>query len=378
MKILLLGKNGQLGQEIYQSLYSLGRFMACGRDEVDLENPRQIRAIVRSYLPHVIINAAAYTDVEMAEDEPAKARQVNERAVETLAIEARNIDAWLIHYSTDYVFDGEKEGAYLETDETRPINIYGKSKLLGEDAILKSNCKHFIFRTSWPYSIYGDNFLKTILGSAKEREELRVVSDQVGTPTSMGLIADVTSLVIQRIKRNYIYLEGGIYHLTPAGQSNWFDFAKFIVESAWKEGVSLKLRPENIIPILSEQYNFKAKRPRNSLLDSSKIRKKFELSIHHWERFAMRELHYLFALEKSSAKTEGEGEEVEEKGETEPKEEIESEKKAEGYNGAREGIKKKRSNLKTQKSRKREKSVGDRGTQTDLDRDGGWEEVEIG
>ena len=199
MKILLLGANGQVGWELQRSLAPLGQMKACDRHALDLGNFEDLRACTRDYRPEIIVNAAAYTAVEKAETEQDKACRINAEAVALLADEAKQLNAWFIHYSTDYVFDGTKSNAYLETDETNPQSVYGKTKLQGEEAIKVSECNHLIFRTSWIFAARGANFVKTMIRLAREQKELKVVSDQIGVPTSAELIADLTALCLYRI-----------------------------------------------------------------------------------------------------------------------------------------------------------------------------------
>ncbi len=215
MSILLLGKDGQVGWELQRALCPLGEVHARSRKETDLSDLDGLRALVARLRPAAIVNAAAYTAVDKAESEPDLAYRVNALAPSALAEAARSYGAWLIHYSTDYVFDGEKDGSYVETDAASPINVYGRTKLQGEEAILASGCRHLIFRTSWVYGAHGANFLKTMLNLAAEREELRVVADQFGAPTGAELIADVTAHALRVVLQGGAGLEG-LYHLAVA------------------------------------------------------------------------------------------------------------------------------------------------------------------
>ena len=285
MKLLLLGSNGQVGWELQRSMAMLGKLKACDRNTVDFFDLDELRKLIRGYKPDVIVNAAAYTDVDKAESDEENACQINSKAVDLLAQEAKVLDAWLIHYSTDYVFDGEKMSPYIEEDKTNPLSVYGKTKLQGEEAIKKSKCKYLIFRTSWLYGTHGKNFFKTIIKLAQERDELRVVSNQIGAPTSAKLVADVTSLCLDKIAQNsYSSKEiSGIYHLTATGKASWYDFAKYVITEAKKSGGVFLTNPENIIAINASEYVLPAKRPANSLLDTQKLCKTFNLQLPVWK-----------------------------------------------------------------------------------------------
>ncbi len=290
MKILLLGKNGQLGWELQRSLAVLGEVVACGRAEADLEDRKALQALVRKVAPQVIVNAAAYTAVDKAESEPYRAFLINSEAVDLLAKEACLLDAWFIHYSTDYVFDGSKEGAYVEADLTSPLGIYGHSKLAGELGILASGCRHLIFRTSWVYAARGNNFIKTMLRLAKERDGLKVVYDQVGAPTSAELLADVTACCLYRLKTDAAFASqwGGIYHLAASGTTSWHGFAQFILDEALGHGVQLRATSENVLAIPTSEYPLPAKRPSNSQLTTKKICETFDLVLPSWQLHAKR------------------------------------------------------------------------------------------
>jgi dTDP-4-dehydrorhamnose reductase len=297
MKILLLGANGQVGWELQRSLTPLGQMKACDRHALDLGNFEGLRACTRDYRPEVIVNAAAYTDVDKAESEQDKACRINAEAVALLADEAKQLNAWLIHYSTDYVFDGTKSNAYLETDETNPQSVYGKTKLQGEEAIKESECNHLIFRTSWIFAARGANFIKTMISLAREQKELKVVSDQIGVPTSAELIADLTALCLYQItrKKNSAPDATGIYHLTPAGKTSWHGFAQFIIAEASKLGVKFRASSENVLPISTSEYPLPAKRPSNSLLETKKICNTFNLDLPAWQIHAQRLLKELYS-----------------------------------------------------------------------------------
>ena len=297
MKILLLGANGQVGWELQRSLAPLGQMKACDRHALDLGNFEGLRACTRDYRPEVIVNAAAYTDVDKAESEQDKACRINAEAVALLADEAKQLNAWFIHYSTDYVFDGTKSNAYLETDETNPQSVYGKTKLQGEEAIKESECNHLIFRTSWIFAARGANFIKTMISLAREQKELKVVSDQIGVPTSAELIADLTALCLYQItrKKNSAPDATGIYHLTPAGKTSWHGFAQFIIAEASKLGVKFRASSENVLPISTSEYPLPAKRPSNSLLETKKICNTFNLDLPAWQIHAQRLLKELYS-----------------------------------------------------------------------------------
>lgn len=303
MKILLLGKNGQLGWELQRALAPLGGVVACGRAEVDLGDLAGLSRLVRSVNPDVIVNAAAYTAVDRAETDAQQVTRINAGAVEVLAAEVKRNNGWLLHYSTDYVFDGAKKGFYLETDAPSPINVYGASKLAGERAIAASGCRHLILRTSWVFAARGANFARTMLRLAAERTELTVVSDQLGAPTSAELIADVTALALYRMAGNSGAAAtadssngfGGIYHLAAAGQTTWHGYAQLLVSEALRLGVNLKVDPERIKPILSAEYPTPAARPHNSRLDTSKLRGAFGIAMPPWEfhvRRMLQETHF--------------------------------------------------------------------------------------
>lgn len=280
MKILLLGKDGQVGHELRHALSSLGELVACGRSEADLTRTDELVTLVWRERPDVIVNAAAYTAVDKAESEPDLAARINAHAVAVLAREAKAVDAWLVHYSTDYVFDGERQGAYREDDPTTPLNVYGRTKLAGEDAIQASGCRYLVFRTSWVYGTHGHNFVKTILRLAAERDELNVVVDQRGAPTSAELIAAVTARAITAAVGGA--MPPGIYHLAPTGETTWHGFAQRIVRLACRAGLALRLTSEGVRPIATEAYPTPARRPRNSRLDTSRLADVLGLTLPDW------------------------------------------------------------------------------------------------
>ena len=263
MKILLLGKDGQLGWELQRSLAPLGEVVACGRNEADLAKLTDLRTLVRKISPQIIVNAAAYTAVDKAESEPELAFLINSEAVDVLAKEACLLKSWLIHYSTDYVFDGTKKGAYVETDTTAPLSVYGQSKLAGEEAVRASGCRHLILRTSWVYAARGNNFIKTMLRLARERDELKVVSDQLGAPTSAELLADVTACCLYRLQYDASFSseKSGTYHLAASGTTSWHGFAQMILDEACRHGVELRATAKNVLAIPTSEYPLPAKRP---------------------------------------------------------------------------------------------------------------------
>ena len=299
MKLLLLGSNGQLGRELQRSLSPLGKIFVCDHNTVDFNDLDSLKKLVRNYRPDVIVNAAAYTSVDKAESDAENAFRINSEAVDLLAKEAKSLASWLIHYSTDYIFDGTKNGFYNEEDKTSPMSVYGKSKLQGELAIIDSKCKYLIFRTSWLYSIYGNNFVKTVLRVAKKKSELRVVCDQIGAPTSAELVADVTSLCLYRIIQDDFSPKviSGVYHLTSTGKTSWYDFAKYVIIEAQKRGGIFIVKPENIIAINTLEYPLPAKRPENSLLNSQKLCKTFNLYLPAWEIHVDRMIKELYLRE---------------------------------------------------------------------------------
>jgi dTDP-4-dehydrorhamnose reductase len=289
MKILLFGKNGQVGWELNRSLLPLGEVIALGRKEADFSNPESLRNIVREIKPDVIVNAVAYTAVDKAEAEEELAAIINSEAPGILAEEALRINALLIHYSTDYVFDGTKEGPYVESDEPNPINAYGRTKLAGEQEIQSSGCDYLILRTTWVYASRGSNFLRTILRLANERMELRIVSDQYGAPTWARNIADITGHVLVGVQqeRHSGRFKSGIYHLCASGKSTWYDFADAIIEQAKILDTTKSIVTEKVLPITTEEYPLPASRPKNSQMDSSLLAARFGLTMPKW-RSAMK------------------------------------------------------------------------------------------
>ena len=292
MKILLFGKNGQVGWELQRSLAPLGELIAlsssseefCG----DLTDFAGIQQTLRQISPDIIVNAAAYTAVDKAESEPERAYVLNAQAPAVLAQEAKRLNAWLIHYSTDYVFNGHSSQPYLETDDCDPLNVYGKSKLEGEKNILTSGCSHLIFRTSWVYAAHGNNFIKTILRLAQQRDKLTIVDDQVGSPTGAELIADITAHALRMVKQKPEV--SGLYHLTAGGSTSWYGFAKFILKNAERMNYQLKIQPTALQPIPSSNFPLPAKRPFNSRLNTEKLTKTFGLILPSWQTGTARTL----------------------------------------------------------------------------------------
>ena len=273
MRILLTGRNGQVGWELERTLGPLGEVIAFDRAGLDLAKPDEIVARVREVKPDVIVNPAAYTAVDKAESEPDLAMAINGTAPGILAEEAKRLGALLVHYSTDYIFDGEKEGPHVETDAPNPLSVYGTSKLAGERAIAASGADHLIFRTSWVYASRGKNFLLTILRLAREKPELRVVADQYGAPTWARDIATATALVLGRRPAG-ADIPSGIYHLTAAGRTTWHGFARKIVE--------LVALSTPVVPITTADYPTAAKRPMNSVLDGTRLQQAFRIGLPVW------------------------------------------------------------------------------------------------
>ena len=285
MKILLLGANGQVGWELRRSLAPLGEIRAYDRHTGNLQKLDDLSRLIRDFSPEAIVNAAAYTSVDKAESELDEAILINSKAVEFLAKEAKLLNAWFIHYSTDYVFDGLKSGAYIETDTPNPQSVYGQTKYDGEESIKESKVKHLIFRTAWVYSKRGNNFIKTMIQLAKKQDELKVVNDQIGAPTGAELIADVTALCLYQIAqyKNSAHNLSGTYHLTPTGETSWHGFAQFIIAEALGLGVKFRASFENVQAISTSEYPLPAKRPSNSLLDTKKICNTFNVYMPPWQ-----------------------------------------------------------------------------------------------
>ncbi|MFA4970175.1 MAG: dTDP-4-dehydrorhamnose reductase [Sulfuritalea sp.] len=275
MKILLTGAAGQLGRELKRSLACLGELVACDRRQLDLAQPDALRAAVRAIAPAIIVNAAAYTAVDKAEAEPAAADAINAAAPGILAEEAKRLGSLLIHFSTDYVFDGTKPAPYTEDDKPAPLSAYGRSKHAGELAIAASGARHLIFRTSWVYGLHGANFMKTMLRLGRERDELRVIGDQFGAPTWTRHLADVTALILARKE-----VPDGLYHLAAAGETSWHNYAEAIFFEAQRAGLMDKVPV--VRRITSADYPLPATRPANSRLDCSRFRRDFGLALPDW------------------------------------------------------------------------------------------------
>jgi dTDP-4-dehydrorhamnose reductase len=283
MNILLLGADGQVGWRLRTSLAALGPVTALGRGGDgswcgDLQDLEGIARTVRGVKPQVIVNAAAYTAVDRAETEPDAAFGINARACEVLAREAQALGAWLVHYSTDYVFDGSGDQPWRETDTPHPLNVYGQSKLAGEEAIARACERHLILRTSWVFDSRGQNFLKAILEAARNRNALDVVADQWGTPTGAVLLADVTATLLRRLDARV----AGLYHLAAAGEATRHSYAVFALECAGRFGMKLKAGPQAVRPTVTEVAPGAVRRPLNSRMDTTRLRKTFGIDLPHW------------------------------------------------------------------------------------------------
>lgn len=283
--ILVTGRNGQVGWELTRTLMPLGRVVAWGRNDADLADAGALRTAVAALRPDVIVNAAAYTAVDRAESEPELAKRINAEAPAVLAEEARRSGALLLHFSTDYVFDGAKAGAYSEDDPPNPINAYGRSKLAGEEAIRAVAPDCLILRVSWVYSARGSNFLRTILRLAREREELRVVADQFGAPTWARFIAEATSQVVARAleERRRGDFSSDLFHLAAAGETSWHGFAETLLREAARLPQAAAIRTTSILPIGTADYPLPAPRPRNSRMSTERIQVRYGLALPPWE-----------------------------------------------------------------------------------------------
>ena len=291
MKILLLGKNGQVGWELQRSLSILGEVVACDFDspaelKADFSDPESLVALVQRVRPDAIVNAAAHTAVDRAESEPDLTRRINALAPGVLAREAAALGAWLVHYSTDYVFDGSGDQPRKEDAATAPLSVYGSTKLEGETRIRASGCSHLILRTSWVYAARGGNFARTMLRLAADREELKVIADQVGAPTGADLLADVTALALGRLRAQPAL--SGTYHCAAAGQTHWHGYAQFVIEWARAHGHPVKVAPNRVLPTLTQDYPTPARRPLNSRLDTTKLRSTFGITLPHWQQGVQR------------------------------------------------------------------------------------------
>ena len=289
MAILLLGAQGQLGWELGASLSTLGRVYHFGREEADLSRLEPLEGLVRKIQPRIIINAAAHTQVDRAEAEPELARLVNAEAPGLLARLAKELDAWLVHYSTDYVFDGRKDGPYTEEDAPSPLNVYGRSKLAGDQAVMDSGCRHLIFRTSWVFSAAGRNFPRAILDLALKEDTLSVVDDQFGCPTGVELLSSATALALNQALRGGGEVSG-LYNLVASGSVNWRDYAVYVIRRALELGWGLLARPEKVNPRPSGDSGRAARRPANSRLATDKFQKTFGLTPPPWQYYVDRVL----------------------------------------------------------------------------------------
>ena len=296
MKILLLGKGGQVGWELQRALAPLGEIVALDHDSTELagdfSRPESLAATVQAVRPTVIVNAAAHTAVDKAESEPELARAINALAPGVLAREAAAIGALLIHYSTDYVFDGSGDTPRTEEAPTAPLSTYGRTKLEGEELIRASGCRHAIFRTSWVFAARGGNFARTMLRLAAERDALNVIDDQIGAPTGADVLADVTAHAIRRLLVDPTL--SGTYHLVAGGETSWYGYARHVIEWARAHGKPIKVAPEAIRPIPTSAYPTPATRPLNSRLDTAKLRHAFDLTLPHWQAGVERMLTEIF------------------------------------------------------------------------------------
>jgi dTDP-4-dehydrorhamnose reductase len=289
MKILLLGKNGQVGWELQRSLAPLGELIALDRHSTghcgDLSNLAGLAQTVRDVRPDVIVNAAAHTAVDKAESEPELARTLNALAPEVLAAEAAKLGAWLVHYSTDYVFDGSGDQPWVETDTTGPLSVYGATKLEGEALIARSTPRHLVFRTSWVYAARGGNFAKTMLRLGQERDKLTVINDQFGAPTGADLIADITAHAIRKVIQGGadVAALAGIYHLVASGETTWFDYAKHVLAQAQRAQPAIEIKATHIDPVPTSAFPTPAKRPHNSRLATHKLQRSFGLTLPPWQ-----------------------------------------------------------------------------------------------
>jgi dTDP-4-dehydrorhamnose reductase len=284
MNILLTGKNGQVGFELQRALAPLGTVHAVGSADCDLSDAKALRALIQSVKPQLIVNPAAYTAVDRAESDQEKARAVNTVAPGVMGEEAQRLGAAVIHFSTDYVFDGDQTTPYAESDAVGPQSVYGQTKLDGERALAQATPHHVILRTSWVVGAHGGNFAKTMLRLAAEREELKVVADQYGAPTSAALLADVTAHLARQIQREgATTFPFGTYHLAAGGATSWHEYAQFVIGEAIKAGKPIKATPDRVLAIPASAYPTPAKRPQNSRMDTSHIQRTFGLQLPHWQ-----------------------------------------------------------------------------------------------
>ena len=283
MKILLFGADGQLGRQLRRSLVALGDVTALTRADTswcgDLADAAGIARTVRELRPDAIVNAAAYTDVDRAESEPDAAFAINARACETLALEAVRVGAWLVHYSTEYVFDGSGERPWRETDPTAPLNTYGRSKLAGEQAVASHCPQHLVLRTSWLFDTWGDSFLKWVIAAARKRPRLDIVSDQWGAPTRSALLAGVTVQLLRSAQPP----QAGIYHVAATGETSRHGLATFALDCAHRRGMDLQAGPDEVRPVPSAAFPRPAARPANSRLDTDRLRAAFGIVLPPWQ-----------------------------------------------------------------------------------------------
>jgi len=284
MKILLFGRNGQIARRLYSSLLPLGDVIRCGSSDVDFQDAAKLKEYIKQQQPDIIINAAAYTAVDAAESDSEAAFAINSEAVKIIADAANKCDAWFVHYSTDYVFDGTKNAPYNESDELSPLAVYGKSKADADKYIATNSNKHLIFRVSGVFDSHGNNFPKTILSLAKTKDSLRIINDQVGAPTSASLIAEITALALYKTIHSADSEKfSGIYNLSCSGVASWYDFAIYLIEQAGKMGAKFTCLPKNIAPIVSSEYPQAASRPLNTRLDKTKIENTFGIKMPSWK-----------------------------------------------------------------------------------------------
>jgi len=289
MKILLFGKGGQVGWELQRSLAPLGELIALDHDSTehcgDFSNLAGLAETVRAVQPDIIVNAAAHTAVDKAESEPELVRTLNALAPQVLAKEAAKLGAWLVHYSTDYVFDGSGDTPWVETDTPGPLSVYGATKLEGEQLIAAANPRHLIFRTSWVYAARGGNFAKTMLRLAQERDKLTVINDRIGAPTGADLLADVTAHAIRQVLQQEELIEttSGIYHLVASGETNWFEYAKHVLAQAQLVQPAIQIKATQVDPVPTSAFPTPAKRPHNSRLNTQKLQAIFGLTLPPWQ-----------------------------------------------------------------------------------------------
>lgn len=286
MKILLLGKGGQVGWELQRSLSILGDVVACDFDsagelKADFSDPESLVPLIRRVRPDAIVNSAAHTAVDKAESEPDLARAINALAPGVIAREAAALGACLVHYSTDYVYDGSGDHVRDETAATAPLSVYGRTKLEGEKLIRDSGCSHLILRTSWVYAARGGNFARTMLRLAAEREELKVIADQIGAPTGADLLADVTALALPRLRQQPAL--GGVYHCVAGGQISWHGYAQLVIEWARSKGHAVQVAPDQVLAIPTSAYPTPAQRPLNSRLNTDKLQSTFGITLPPWQ-----------------------------------------------------------------------------------------------